>query len=191
MNKYLKVLLLGSYIWYLGEGLLGPLYAVFAEQVGGDILDLTGAYAVYLIVTGIVSIIVGRIADNKLYAKYLMILGYFLNAAGTFAYLLVDSPIDLFAVQASLGVANALATPTWIELFSTHLDKKYIGREWGFSEGGPSIITGFALVLGGFIVSQYSFQTLFIIMGSIQVLALIAQSTILFMGKKEDVVLRI
>ncbi len=191
MNKYLKVLLLGSYIWYLGEGLFGPLYAVFAEQVGGDILDLTGAYAVYLIVTGIASITVGRIADNKSYAKYLMLFGYFLNAAGTFAYLLVDSPIDLFAVQATLGIANALATPTWMEMYASHVDKKFMGREWGFSEGGPSIIMGIAIVIGGFIVNEFSFNLLFVVMGCIQVLAFLAQSLILLIGKKEEAVLRI
>ena len=64
MNKYLKNLLLGAWVWYFGAGLFGPLYAVFAERIGGDILEITGAYSLFLIVVGVMSIYIGRISDH-------------------------------------------------------------------------------------------------------------------------------
>lgn len=175
MNKYLKILLAGSYTWYFGAGLLGPLYTVFAQKIGGDILEITGAYALFLIVMGTLSIFVGRISDHHS-KKNLMMFGYLLNAATTFGYLLVDNPLKLFIVQALFGVAVALATPTWDSLFSVHLEKKHIGWEWGLSDGGPNVIMGVALVIGGLIVTYFSFQTLFIVMGVIQTLAVLVQS---------------
>ena len=111
MNKVMRSLLLGSYIWFFGWGLLGPLYAVFAQKIGGDILEMTGAYALYLIVGGLFSIGFGKYSDHVSKEK-MMVAGYMLNAAATFGYLLVDTPIKLFIVQALLGLANALATPT-------------------------------------------------------------------------------
>ncbi len=183
MNRYLKILLLGSWIWYFGAGLFGPLYAVFAEQIGGDILDITGAYALFLIVVGVMSIYIGKISDHHS-KKKLMIFGFLLNAIATFGYLLVNNPLKLFVVQGLLGVAVALVNPTWDSLFSAHLDKKHFGQEWGISEGGPSIIMGVALLIGGFILTKFNFQTLFIIMGTIQVIATIVQAQIYRLDKK-------
>lgn len=36
-SRTARILLLGANIWYFGEGMMGPLFAVFAEKVGGDI----------------------------------------------------------------------------------------------------------------------------------------------------------
>jgi MFS family permease len=175
MNKYIKILLLGSYIWFFGEGLLGPLYAVFAQHIGGNILELTGAFSLYLIIMGMLSLCFGRISDHYS-QKNLMIFGYGLNAAATFGYLLVDNPIKLFLIQGILGVASALATPTWNALYSKHLDKKHFGEEWGLDDGGSEIIIGLAVITGGLIITYFSFPVLFMIMGTIQVLATIVQA---------------
>ncbi|MEK6840716.1 MAG: MFS transporter [Nanoarchaeota archaeon] len=183
MNRYLKILLLGSWVWYLGEGLFGPLYAIFAERIGGDILEITGAYSLYLISLGVLSIYIGKISDHHS-KKKLMVIGYALNAIATFGYLLVDAPVKLFIVQGLLGLSAALASPTWDSLFSSHLDKKNKGEEWGFYEGGPKIIAGISLLVGGFILTKFSFQTLFIIMGTIQIVATIVQAQIYRLDKK-------
>src|SRR5690606_35329551 len=120
-------------LWYFGEGMLGPLFAVFSERVGGDILDISTAWAAYLIVSGVLTIVVGWIADRTKATAKIMIVGYFLNAAFTFAYLLVDSHAKLLIVQAGLGVASALATPTWDALYSQHVNPKRKSLTWGLA----------------------------------------------------------
>ncbi|MEK7102028.1 MAG: MFS transporter, partial [Patescibacteria group bacterium] len=62
LNKKIKILLWGSNLWNLGEGMLGPLFAVFAGRVGGSLLEMSWAWATYLIVTGVFTIIVSRFA---------------------------------------------------------------------------------------------------------------------------------
>lgn len=177
MNDHLKVLLLSSYVWFFGEGLLGPLYALFVQSIGGDILELTAAYSLYMIAMGICSIYVGNVSDHRS-MEHMMMAGYVLNAAGTFGYLFVDSPARLFLVQLVLGCASALATPTWNSLFSIHLDRKRVGYAWGLSEGGPKIIIGMAILLGGLIVTRFGFAVLFLAMGTIQVMAALIQAYI-------------
>ena len=83
--------------------MLGPLFAIFSEKVGGDILDITWAWATYLVITGVFYIIVGRLLNNKEIKVKVMVFGYSLNALLTFGYLLVDSPFKLFLVQAGAG----------------------------------------------------------------------------------------
>jgi MFS family permease len=179
INKRVKTLLYGSNLWYFGAGMLGPLFAVFAERIGGDILEISWAWATYLIVTGILVIFVGKISDEKISKERLMVVGYALNALFTFGYLLVSSPIHLFLVQAGLGVASALAMPTWESLYAKYEDKRHDGYEWGLAGGEGYILTGIAMVIGGLVVNYLSFKILFITMGTVQIIATVYQSRIL------------
>src|SRR5688500_14524648 len=125
MQRTEKVLLHSSNLWYLGEGMLGPLFAVFAERVGGDVLDITWAWAIYLIVQGILPIWCGNLSDSRFSKEHILVVGYAINTIFTFWYLFVGAPVHLFAVQAGLGVAAALATPTWDALYAQYEDKKH------------------------------------------------------------------
>lgn len=183
LNKRIKILLYGGNIWYFGEGMLGPLFAVFTERVGGDILDVSWAWATYLILAGLLYIVVGKITDKYDNAEKMMVLGYTLNALFTFGYLFVSSPIHLFIVQAGLGIAVAMATPTWDTLYAKHQDRKNGGFQWGLAGGAAQIITGISVIIGGYIVSIASFTALFLTMGIIQVIATIYQAKILFVKK--------
>lgn len=176
-----KILLRGASFWWLGEGLLGPLFAIFAGRVGGDILDITWAWAIYLFVTGILEIFIGKISDRVGHAK-LMVLGYALNAIFTFGYLLIDSTTGLFIVQAGLGVALAFADPTWDALYAKYETRKSAGYIWGLQHGIEQLITGVSILLGGLIVSHFSFTTLFLIMGIIQTVGTTVQARLLFVG---------
>jgi len=179
LNHYIKILLYGGNIWYFGEGMLGPLFAVFTERVGGDILDISWAWATYLIFAGILYMVVGKITDKYDNAEKIMVLGYALNALFTFGFLFVSSPWHLFVVQAGLGIAAAMATPTWDSLYAKHEDRKHAGFQWGLAGGEAQIITGIAIIVGGYIVSLVSFNALFLTMGIIQIIATIYQAQIL------------
>lgn len=96
-----------------------------------------------------------------------------LNAIFTFGYLFVSTPFHLLLIQGGLGVAAAMATPTWNALYSEHENKRKDGFQWGLSDGFSVLATGVAIIIGGFIVVYYSFTTLFIMMGIIQILAVI------------------
>lgn len=178
MNKRIKYLLYGSNIWYLGEGMFGPLMAVFTEKIGGDILDISWAWATYLLVTGALMIFFGKMSD-KINKEKMMVAGYAVNCLFTFSYLFVDSPIELFIVQGGLGFANSLATPTWSALYAKYEDEGKDGMEWGLANGAAAIVTGIAIIIGGIITSFLSFKILFITMGTIQLLATIYQAKIL------------
>ena len=65
MTDKAKILLYSNNFWAFGEGMLGPLYAVFAEKIGGSILDISWAWSIYLIVTGALVIIIGKISDDR------------------------------------------------------------------------------------------------------------------------------
>ena len=173
------ILLVGSNLWYLGEGMLGPLFAVFSEQIGGDVLSISRAWACYLIVMGLCTVLIGRYSDGRVSKEKIMLLGYGLNAVLTFAYLFVQTPAHLLLVQAGLGLASALAMPTWEALYAKYEDKKHDGFSWGLFSGGADVMLGVGVLIGGVIVSHYSFSVMFVVMGCMQVLATLYQARIL------------
>lgn len=189
LSKTCRILLLGANIWYFGEGMMGPLFAIFAEKVGGDILDIMWAWTTYLIITGIFYIVVGRFLDrknnvNKVYFKEkVMVAGYSLNALFTFGYLFVKSPLELLGVQAGLGMAEAIGTPAWDSLYARSIVNKTDSYAWGLSTGQSQIVSGIAFAVGGVITHFISFNALFITMGVVQIVAAVVTARLLFVKK--------
>lgn len=184
LNKTARTLLWGANIWYFGEGMMGPLYAIFTEKVGGDILDITWAWSAYLVCTGLCYILIGRIFNKRGYKVEMMVLGYLLNAILTFAYLLVSNPFQLFLVQAGLGVAEAVGTPLWDTLYAKNLTEDHDTYAWGLSTGQSQIVSGVAFAIGGLLANFYSFHLLFIVMGIVQLIAAGVISTLLIKPSK-------
>ena len=184
LSKTTKLLLLGANIWYFGEGMLGPLFSIFAEKVGGDILDIIWAWATYLIMTGLCYILVGKLINGKPYKEKVMVAGYLLNAGLTFCYLFVSNPLQLFFVQAGLGIAEAIGTPAWDALYAKNVHEDHDAFAWGLASGQSQIVTGLAIIGGGFIAHYGSFNALFITMGCIQLVAAFVQAQILFNKNK-------
>lgn len=183
MTKRQKVLFLGSSLWAFSEGLFGPLYVLFTEHLGGSLLDVSWAWAIYLIMTGLLTVVIGRISDKKWFNKSnAMYLGYVLNALCTFAYLFIRTPTQLFIVEALNGLASALVEPNWHSLFARYEDKLRSGSAWGWVDGQAQVLSGVAVLIGGAIVKYFSFSALFIVMGIVQVLSLYVQIDVLRFG---------
>lgn len=178
MNPRARILLVSSNLWYLAEGLFGPLLAVFAGRVGGNILDISYAWAIFLIVSGVMNIFIGKISDKHSKEK-ILVAGYALNTLVLFGYVFVSNPMQLFLAEALMGVAAAMASPTWYALFSQHETKTSSGKEWGLVTGQAKIATAAAMLVGGYIVTYLSFTALFVLMGSIQLVATLYQAKIL------------
>ncbi len=88
-HRPIRILLIGSNLWYIGEGMFGPLLGIYSEQIGGNVLDLTWAWSIYLFISGFCTLGIGALSDRWRSPGHLMVAGYALNALCTFAYLLV------------------------------------------------------------------------------------------------------
>jgi MFS family permease len=147
-------------------GMLGPIYAIFAQRVGGDIVIASSAIAIYTAVIGILILIFGRFED-RLDKKKVFILGRAINVVGIGSYLLVASPVDLFIVQGILGVAIAMMNPTFESLYSRGLRKGHEAFEWSIWEGSINLVLAGAALTGGFIAATFGFNALFILMTTV------------------------
>lgn len=179
LSKTTRILLYSSSIWYLGEGMLGPILGVLTQKIGGNVLEISWIWATYLIATGIFTAFVGKLSDDKFSKEKLLVAGYALNALFTFGYLFASSTSRLLCIQVGLGIASALATPTWDALYAKHNARTNAGYLWGLAAGQTQLTTGFAMIIGGLIINYFSFNVLFITMGIIQIFATLFQAQIL------------
>ena len=184
LSKTHKILLLASSLWFFGEGLFGPLFAVFAEQIGGDILDITWAWSLFLITSGLLYIFFGKILRKSKYKEEAMVFGYALNTLFTFVYLLIHNSTQLFILQIGLAIAEAISTPIWDALFANNLEDTEDSLFWGIAGGHSHLVSGIAIAIGGLITYYISFSFLFVIMGIIQATATLLQSRILILKRK-------
>lgn len=184
MTKPLRLLLIASSLWYFSEGLLGPLFAVFSEEIGGDLLDITSAWAVYLIASGVAYVVVGRLLNRSAWKFRMIAVGYALNTLFTFAYLLVHDTTGLFLVQIGLGVAEAVATPAWDAFYASRLADTEDTFAWGIASGHTQFISGIAIAVGGLIAKYLSFDALFVVMGLISLAATIVQGRLSWLEER-------
>jgi MFS family permease len=179
MKRELKLLLVVSALFTLAAELFGPIYAVFVEQIGGDLLTAGGAYAAFAIATGVLIFFIGKWEDRVMHLEKLVVVSYLLNVVGFIGYLMIRNPIDLFIVQIVFGIATAVNTPAFDGLYSKLLDKGKYASEWGMWESQYYIIGAIAAASGGFLAQMYGFKFLFTVMLIVSILGFLASTLLL------------
>ncbi|MDC0506083.1 MFS transporter [Candidatus Gracilibacteria bacterium] len=166
IRRSLRVLLITNGLVLLAGAMLGPIYAIFVGGIGGDLMDASIAGGLFALSAGITSLVFGRIADGIKTKKSVLALGYLIMGVGFFLYLGVDSISKLFAVQILIGLGEAIYSPAFDALYSESTHKKQSGYEWGLWECLNYFSMALGAFLGGIIVTQFSFDAIFITMGS-------------------------
>ena len=179
MKWQLRVLLLSSALYSLAGGLFGPIYAIFVERIGGDLLTAGTAYSAFALAAGIIIFFISKWEDKVKHQEKLIICGYALACLGYLGYLFVRNPIHLFIVQITFGAATAIGASAYDGLYSRHLDKGKFISGWGAWESMNWITLAISASLGGFIANTFGFRTLFMIMFILSLLALIASFSLL------------
>jgi MFS family permease len=170
MKTALKILIAASFIYNFSAGLFGPIYAIFVEGIGGNILDAGMAWAIYSIAIGVATFIFSRFEDGISKEKAI-VAGYALTTVGFLGYYFVDTIMQLFIVELFFGIITAFHDPVWEAFFSQNVSKKKEAREWGDWESGKYIFVGIAALVGSYIAFQFSFKLLFIMMTAISAIS--------------------
>lgn len=158
MNSLRRLLLLTDAFYLLAGGLLGPIYALYVQKIGGDLLDASTTFAFFMFTAGVVVFLLGMWEDKSKHQKKFVIAGYGLGVIGALGYLFVTSTTGLFMVQIILGVAIAMKDPAYDALFST--GQKHLALAWGEWEAVDYFALGGGALMGGLIADHYGFHVL-------------------------------
>lgn len=163
-NKALRILLLTNAMVLMSAAMLGPIYAIFVEEAGGDLMDASFAGGIFALTAGLTTLISGKYSDRLKENELIVVAGYTIIGIGFFLYFWVDSMIFLFITQAIIGLGEAIYSPAFDAVYSKHLDGTKSGRQWGAWESMNYFTTALGAIIGGALVTAFGFKTLFIVM---------------------------
>jgi len=164
MRNGLKILILADAWANLALGMIGPIYAIFVEQIGGDILDVGWAYFAFTFTSGAVLYLISVWENKVLYKEKLVVIGYAVNTIGCLLYFFTSTQFMLLITQVVLGIGVALVSPAFDALYSHFVKTKEEASDWGAWEAMGYMVAAIASLLGSFVVSNFGFKYLFVCM---------------------------
>jgi MFS family permease len=164
MKRGLQFLLF-SEVWFgFSLGMLGPIYALFVEEIGGSLLDASWAFFAFTFTSGVVIYLISLWEDHIIHKEKLIVFGYFLTSVGVLSYYFVGTQSHLVLTQIVLGLAGAFLFPAYDALYTEYIDHHKEASQWGACESLYKITTAIAAVVGGYIAYLLGFKTLFLVM---------------------------
>lgn len=163
-SKGYKLLILAYGFSIFSEGVLLPIYAFFVEDIGGDILDASGAIGLFLITSSIFTFLINKQKWSEKHVLDLLIIGWFIWVLGNFGYLFVHNNISLFVVQILLGIGSAISEPAFNAELSDNIEGSFKVKSWGVFESLKTFLAGLAAITGGIITQLFGFKKLIIFM---------------------------
>jgi len=164
MQRGIKILLVADAWANLALGMIGPIYAIFVEKIGGDILDASWAYFVFTFTSGVVMYLISRWENRVYHKERLIAIGYGITAIGCFSYIFVNSQFTLLVTQVILGFSVAIISPAFDALYAHYVNVKSDASDWGAWEAMGYLVAALAALAGGYIAYGFGFRALFITM---------------------------
>ena len=167
MNRTIKLLMFSDIFVMTGFGLMDPILAIFIKEnlVGGTIFAAGIASTLFLVTKSVVQLPFSRYVDNHKDKVKWLIIGTFLIALVPFIYLFTNHIKYVYLAQFIHGIGSGLAYPTWLGLWSTHLDKKKESFEWSLYSTLTGLGTAATAAIGAAIAEFIGFNFTFVLVG--------------------------
>jgi len=175
VNRVIEYMTLADVLMLSGWGLITPIIAVFfTEQVEGGSVALAGlASTTYFLVKSIFQIPIARIIDKRRgeWDDYkVMIAGSLIITTSAFLYTMVSLPWHVIAIQVLYGFGGALTYPSWLAIFTRHVDRQEMGFEWSLYYTATDLGAAFTAGLGGLLAATFGYNLVFLIVGVLSLL---------------------
>jgi len=194
VNKIIKILMMSDFFLNLGWGLLSPIFALFVLQkiTIGDpakAAEVAGFAALfYWISKSFMEIPIGRFLDKHNGEKddyWFMMIGLFVVGLVPLGYLVSTQPWHIYVFQILHASGMAMTLPSWLAIFTRHIDKGKEAFEWSMETTAIGAGAGIAGGFGGIVASVFGFNALFYFVSFLTILA-----GLLFLFIKNDVSVR-
>jgi MFS family permease len=175
INPVIRFLIISDTILVGAAGLLGPIFALFIEGFikGGNAAVAGVAAGIYLFTKSVLQVPIAYVIDKIRGEKddfWLMLVFTLLMAFVPLLYLVISTPLQLYGVQFLLGFFTAFTFPTYMAIFTRHVDKTKEGTEWGVYFTLTDLTSAALATVGGYVATTQGFPALIITVVSISFL---------------------
>ena len=175
VNRAIRILTISDILVVSGFGLIAPVFAVYlTEQIQGGSLEVVGfASTIYLLTKSLLQIPVAEYIDQKRGEKddfYAMLIGAILISFTPLIYLFATSPFHVYLAQVLYGIGGAFTYPSWLAIFTRHIDRNKEGFEWSVYYTATDLGGALTAALGGILAQNLGFRPLFLVVFVLSVL---------------------
>lgn len=168
MSPVIRFMILSDILIVGAGGLLGPVFALFIEDyiIGGGEAVAGIAAGIFLFTKSILQIPVANMIDRVRGEKddfWFLTTFSLLMGAMPLAYLFISTPMQLYVVQFFYGIVTALTFPSYMTIFTRHIDKGKEGTEWGVYYTFTDIVSALLAVVGGYMAAREGFDALIMV----------------------------
>lgn len=167
INPVVRFLIMSDTVIIGAAGLLGPIFALFIEDyiVDGNAAVAGLAAGIYLFTKSICQIPIAHLIDSIKGEDddfWIMFVCSLIIAVMPLLYLVIHEAWQLYLVQFAIGIFTAATFPTYMALFTRHVDKSKEGTEWGVYFTLTDLTNAGFAALGGYLATVYGFQVLIV-----------------------------
>jgi len=167
INPVIRFLIISDMILTGSTGLLGPIFALFISNFikGGNEAVAGMAAGIYLFTKSVLQIPIAHFIDKVRGEKddfWLMFIFTIFIALIPLLYLIINTPLQLYLVQFVLGFFTAFTFPTYMAIFTRHIDKSKEGTEWGIYFTLTDLTSAALAAIGGYVALNSGFPILII-----------------------------
>lgn len=176
INPVVRFLILSDTVLRGAVGLLAPIFALFIEDfIVTDNTEVVAGIAMgaFLLTKSIMQIPIAEFIDRIRGEKddfVILFISSIVVALIPLSYLFVHTPLQLYIVQLILGIGTAFTFPTYMAIFTRHIDKSKEGTEWGVYFTTTDLSSALLAVIGGYVASSQGFPTLIMIIVMVSVI---------------------
>lgn len=168
INPVIRILIISDVLLVGSAGLLGPIFALFVEDfiVGGGAAVAGIAAAVFLLTKSIAQIPVAILLDKIRGEKddfWFLVVFTFIMSLLPLSYLYINTPAQLYGVQAIFGLATAFTYPSFMTIFTRHIDAHKEGVEWGIYFTLTDLVSAAFAAIGGLLAEVVGFRSVIVI----------------------------
>lgn len=170
-NPVLRTLIISDVFILSGFGLLAPIFAVFLTQnIQGGNIEVAGlASMIYLLTKSLGQLPVAQVVDRIRGERddfLAMVAGSMSFSFAPLLYLFAKVPIHIYLIQFFYGLSQALTFPSWMAIFTRHVDPQKEGTEWGIYYTVIDLTGAGAAAIGGVIAYHLGFAPLFVLVSA-------------------------
>lgn len=175
INKVIRFLTFSDILMLSGWGLVNPIFAVFVtDQIQGGGVEIAGlAITIFLLTKSLTQVPIAWVIDRRkgeVDDFWVMIAGSLIIALSAFLFIFAKTISHILLIQIISGFGTALSYPSWLAIFTRHVDYHKEGFEWSIYFTLTDLGGALAAGLGGTIANYLGFQPLFLLVGLLSLL---------------------
>jgi len=176
INRVIKTLIFSDLLMMGSFGLIVPVFAVFiTDFISGGTVEVVGiASTVYLLTKSLGQLLAAELIDRIKGERddfLSMVIGSVVMCSSYLLYLLVHTPMQLYIVQFIIGLATAFTFPSWMAIYTRHIDSDKEGKEWGMYFTLTDLAGAGTAAIGGVIAYNLGFKPLFVIVAGFGIIS--------------------